>query len=453
VPAEARFEEDARTADGLRAVAVAPLDTDGRPLGVLRYGFAGEHAFSPSERAFACAAAGQAGQALERAQLLAERELAAWRAGHLAELSRALYEVTGYAERVERLVALIRPPVADFGAVEPEDPQAPAFDPPAIETTLDGGSRVRVRLRALGRAFGVLTLTRRAPATPFERGDLPFLTDLAGRAALALENARLYEQQRDVARVLQRSLLAWDPPRDGRYEVAATYRPAVRSLEVGGDWHDCFPLGEDRVGIVVGDVVGRGIEAATAMGQLRSATRALAGAHDAPARVIEGLDTFVEQIEAARYATLAYAVVDLETGEMTYACAGHPPPALLEPGSGARLLWDGRSPPVGAALEDLPRPEARLPLADGARLVLFTDGLVERRFESLDGGLARLVAELERRGESALGALAEEITDALALESPGHDDVCLLAFRYRRGGGRRWTEDVSAGSASALAPA
>ena len=169
--------------------------------------------------------------------------------------------------------------------------------------------------------------------------------------------------------------------------------------------------------------------------------------------MIEGLDTFVEHIEPARYATVAYALIDLDAGRMTYACAGHPPPVLIAPGSAPRLLWDGRSPPVGAALEDVPRSEARLALADGARLVLYTDGLVESRRLPLDSGLARLLAELEGRGGSGLPALVEELADALIVESSGHDDVCLLAFRYRRGGRRSWTEGVSAGYASALAPA
>ena len=118
----------------------------------------------------------------------------------------------------------------------------------------------------------------------------------------------------DVAQTLQRSLLAGAPPRDPRFEVATLYQPAVEHLQVGGDWHDAFTLSSGKVGIVVGDVVGRGVAAASAMGQLRSAVRALAGAGLEPAAVLRHLDTFVEQVEAARYATLAYAEVDPGTG-------------------------------------------------------------------------------------------------------------------------------------------
>ena len=196
---------------------------------------------------------------------------------------------------------------------------------------------------------------RSSLALPVE--DLPFLTDLADRTALALENARLYEDEREVAHVLQQTMLAGDPPVDPRFQVATHYRPAFVTLEVGGDWYDTFAVGEGRIGIGVGDVVGRGIQAASAMGQLRSAIRALAGADLRPARLIERLDVFVEQIETARWATLAYAEVDLGTGHVRFACAGHPPPLLVEPGSDPRFLWDGRSTPLGMPVDA--RAEAR----------------------------------------------------------------------------------------------
>ena len=139
------------------------------------------------------------------------------------------------------------------------------------------------------------------------------LVACAVQTGLALERSRLYEETRDVAHSLQRSLLAGAPPSDPRFEVATLYHAAVEHLEVGGDWHDVFRLSGGRVGVVVGDVVGRGLRAASAMGQLRSAVRALAGARTSsrPA-MLEHLDTFVEQVEAARYATLAYAEVDPE---------------------------------------------------------------------------------------------------------------------------------------------
>ena len=152
-------------------------------------------------------------------------------------------------------------------------------------------------------------------------------------------------------------MLAGAPPDDARFEIAAHYSPAGERLEVGGDWHDTFALPGGSVGIVVGDVVGRGLEAASAMGQLRSAVRALAGAGLGPAQLLEHLDTFVAQVPAACYATLAYAEVEPDGGRTRFASAGHLPPLLLDP---PRLFLEGRSPPLGVAVA---RGAAR---ADGA---------------------------------------------------------------------------------------
>jgi sigma-B regulation protein RsbU (phosphoserine phosphatase) len=265
--------------------------------------------------------------------------------------------------------------------------------------------------------------------------------------ALARENARLFEQQRDVARVLQRSLLAGGPPSDDRFAVATYYRPAVETLEVGGDWHDCFAVGEDRVAVVVGDVVGRGIEAAAAMGQLRSAIRALAGARLSPGALLDRLDVFAEQLEATRYATVAYAEIALDTGATEYACAGHPPPLLLEPGEAPVALWDGRSPPLAANRAGARRPHGEVTLAPAARLLLYTDGLVERRTEPIDRGLDRLAGAFGAGREAELPALVGHLTDALLADFSGGDDVCLLCFERRTAdgeGGAATAPDVEA---------
>ena len=185
-------------------------------------------------------------------------------------------------------------------------------------------------------AAGLLRLAFEGPRA-WEPEERDFLTACAAQMGLALERARLHQRTADVAVALQRSLLAGDPPVDRRFEVATLYRPAVEDLEVGGDWHDAFRLPGDTIGIAVGDVVGRGLLAATAMGQLRSAVRALAGAGLKPAAVLGHLDTFVEQVNTARYATLAYAEVDPDTGVVTFASAGHLPPVILNAGSEPHL--------------------------------------------------------------------------------------------------------------------
>ena len=199
-------------------------------------------------------------------------------------------------------------------------------------------------------------------------------------------------------------------PQDPRFEVATLYRPAVAHLQVGGDWHDAFTLADGKVGIVVGDVVGRGIAAASAMGQLRSAVRALAGAGLAPAAVLDHLDTFVEQVDAARYATLAYAEVDPDSGDVTFASAGHLPAVLIGPDGEPQPVHGG---PLGAAGRHGSRQPARPgdgALAPGAGFLLYTDGLVERRAEPIDAGLERLLAAIRaspdarrRAGRDAAG--------------------------------------------------
>jgi sigma-B regulation protein RsbU (phosphoserine phosphatase) len=236
------------------------------------------------------------------------------------------------------------------------------------------------------------------------------------------EIERLHAETRAVAHTLQQSLLAGEPPQDPRYSVATLYQPAVRDLEVGGDWHDVFRLPGDKLGIVVGDVVGRGLGAATAMGQLRSATRALAGAGLRPEAVIRHLDTFVAQSPASQYATLAYAQVDPTTGEVVLAAAGHLPPVLIGDGE-PRLYLGGRTTPLGVTVPALPRTEATFTLAPGTGFVLYTDGLVERRAETIDTGLRRLMDVLAHETRP------QGLVDALLTAGGTEDDVCILVFR------------------------
>jgi len=182
-----------------------------------------------------------------------------------------------------------------------------------------------------------------------------------------------------------------------------------------------------NVAIVIGDVVGRGLKAASAMGQLRSALRALAGARLGPAQVLGHLDTFVAQVEDAQYATLAYAEVEPDTGRTCIASAGHMPPLLLEPGAAPRLYMEGRSTPLGIAVPGVPRVQTELTLAPGGGFLLYTDGLVERRRESIDTGLERLVAAVEARRGAPPEPLVAQLATAL-LPEDGDDDVCLLCF-------------------------
>ena len=333
-------------------------------------------------------------------------------------------------ERTERLqritAALAAAPNADAIAAAVAGELRSAFG--AREVVLEAGrgpeltvtgATVRIGLKAAGAALR-LELPEPRELPPDERD---FLLAVAGQTALALERARLYEETRDVAHTLQQSLLGTTPSDDPRFTVATLYQPAVEYLEVGGDWYDAFLLESGRLGIVVGDVVGRGLSAATAMGQLRSAVRALAAAGFGPEAILRHLDTFVEQVEAAQYATLAYAEVDPATGEVAFASAGHLPPVLI--GGAPTVFLGGRSTPLGVTAPSLSRTQATFSLAPGAGFVLYTDGLVERRGEPLDDGIARLQDVIRAHRDVRPERLVSELLE----QGTSEDDVCVLVFR------------------------
>jgi serine phosphatase RsbU (regulator of sigma subunit) len=207
------------------------------------------------------------------------------------------------------------------------------------------------------------------------------------------------------------------------------YRPGVEMLEVGGDWYDVFLAEPGVLSIVVGDVVGRGLTAASAMGQLRSAVRAIAGPEVGPAELLSRLDRFVEQVEATRTATIAYGELDLDTGRLRYACAGHPPPVLLTR-DGAHLLWNGRSTPLGTYPQLDSRSEAALRLGLGDRLLLYTDGLVERRDRTLDEEFSALARAADGARREPLADGVRTVAETMLRDERGRDDVCLLLLSW-----------------------
>ena len=201
-------------------------------------------------------------------------------------------------------------------------------------------------------------------------------------------------------------------------------------LEVGGDWYDVFLATEGVLSVSVGDVVGRGLGAASAMGQLRSAVRAVAGPDAGPGTLLSRLDRFVEQVEAAGMATLAYAELDLATGELRYACAGHPPPLLIPLEGEPRLLWAGRSTPLGAFSRPQHRTEARVRLQEGDRILLYTDGLVERRDRALDEGLRLLQQAASHGPDVQLDDTVRQLTRTMLMDESTRDDVCVLLLAW-----------------------
>jgi PAS domain S-box-containing protein len=253
--------------------------------------------------------------------------------------------------------------------------------------------------------------------------------DATQRRTYERDLVRMRDDDRQIARILQQSLLAGDPPRDPRVEIASYYAASVEGLNVGGDWFDAFPTTPGRISLVVGDVVGRGLAAASAMGRLRSAVRAHAVAGAPPAELLELLDAFVAIDAGTRYATLVYLDLDVESGSGTMASAGHPPALLLEPDGRSEFLWEGRSAPLGSYGRPFARRETRIQLAPEARLFLYTDGLVERRAAALDVGFARLAAAAGEAAGRTLDEQLELVVAALTGDEPTLDDVCLLALR------------------------
>jgi sigma-B regulation protein RsbU (phosphoserine phosphatase) len=239
-------------------------------------------------------------------------------------------------------------------------------------------------------------------------------------------------EEHEIARRLQESMMTGELPQAPGLEVAATYRPAVRGLQVGGDWYDAFWLGEGHLGLVVGDVVGRGIEAAATMGQLRSATRALAATGLRPAALLEALDAFADRHRVGVMATLVFADLNLTDRTLSFACAGHPPPVLARGDDPPELLWDGRSMPVDAqGGGHRERTEADCDLRAGGLLLLYTDGLVEHRGSDLDEGMERLLGAVGRRRDEDPGAFTERLVRDLEVEEH-RDDVCTLALALGR---------------------
>ncbi|MER6411150.1 SpoIIE family protein phosphatase [Streptomyces humidus] len=285
-------------------------------------------------------------------------------------------------------------------------------------------SYLAVPLIAHGEVLGALDLKRTRNPLPFDEDDVILATELAGRAAVAIDNARWFQSVRNTALTLQRSLLPDHAPRHTGLELASRYQPAQATSEVGGDWYDVIPLTEDKTALVVGDVMGNGIDAAATMGRLRTATCAYADLDLPPGAVLQHLDKITCDLEHY-IVTCLYAVFDPRTGQCLVANAGHMPPALARPGRRPRLLELPTGAPLGVG--GVPFEATTTELAPGDLLVLYTDGLVETRHHSIDDRLEALLSFLDEPDRPL-----EEICDLLlyGLRHPeDHDDVALLVAR------------------------
>ncbi|ANS62661.1 hypothetical protein SLINC_0437 [Streptomyces lincolnensis] len=274
--------------------------------------------------------------------------------------------------------------------------------------------------------LGVLTLS--PPGDRWDPDDAVMLIELTRRASIAIDNARRFEHNRDIAETLQRALLT-DLPTTPGLSLAARYLPATHGLNIGGDWYDAFRQPDGSLITVIGDVTGHGLHAAVMMSQLRTALRAYAVDGGSPGQLLTRLHTFLHHLQPDLYATAVIARFRPGDPTLTWAAAGHPPPVLRTPDGRVRTLDAKPGAMLGIPLRQ-EIADHTAPLAPGSTLALYTDGLVERRAQGIDPGIERLSDALGAFGpaelESDLEGSADRILTPLLSDSERDDDVCLL---------------------------
>jgi serine phosphatase RsbU (regulator of sigma subunit)/anti-sigma regulatory factor (Ser/Thr protein kinase) len=471
------------------AVVYLPLPGPGRVVGVLAFSFDLAHEFDEAERRFLFTLSGLCAQALQRAELLERERAARERLGLLAELTRLLSGsldpeavivrlvdlVTGRLARTcvvlvpgrgglrlevvrgdgiaPRAVARLRPrlvvptdgdtPAArafrtglpQQALASPESAAAagyrpiPGSDPGALlgPTT----AVLAVPLLAQGQVLGVMSFIGAPGGEGFDQDDVALAGEVAARAGTALANATRFQREHDVADTLQRAVLPRHLPGVPGLMVDAEYRAGTAGTYAGGDWYDVARLRGGLVLFSVGDVMGKGAPAAALMGQVRSALRAYAAEDPSPAAVLDRLDQLFDALGETDLVTAVVGTLAPATGEVRLANAGHPAPVLLT-ASGPVAVEGGRSMILGSGLGPARRPEHRLTLAPGDTLLLYSDGLIERRGEPLTEGLARLLATASSLirptgpGQRPAAALVER----MGVERAGtqQDDVVVLSL-------------------------
>jgi hypothetical protein len=286
------------------------------------------------------------------------------------------------------------------------------------------GAFANMPLTTMGRPFGVLSVSWPSPR-PLSPDDRDFLANVAAQCAQAIERARVYERERATARTLQAAIVPELFERFGEVRCAGRYLPSESGIDVGGDWYDAFRLPDSSLAIVIGDVAGHGLQAAKTMAQLRNMLRAYAFDNGSPKNVIERLDTILAESGSEQFATCIYARFEPEARRLSFANAGHLPPVLLSPGAEPVLLVTKPVPLLGAGGN---ADEHSIRLERGSRLVLFTDGLVERRTRPIDDGIDAVLRAL-RTAPRDLDLLCDVVVASGGTDRR-EDDVCVLAVDF-----------------------
>jgi serine phosphatase RsbU (regulator of sigma subunit)/putative methionine-R-sulfoxide reductase with GAF domain/anti-sigma regulatory factor (Ser/Thr protein kinase) len=461
---------------GIRSLLGVPLLVQGRPIGVVHVGSLTPRLFDESDRDLLQLAADRAALAIDHARVYELERRARAQAEAAVRTLQSVQRVTDaalahlspdelLAELLERMTEILSTDTAAILLLEENGQMLRARAAKGIEEEVEQGVRIPVGkgfagrvaaerrpvaipdvdhadilnpilrqkgIRSLlgvpllveGRPIGVLHVGTLTPRE-FTDADRDLLQLAADRAALAIEHARLYEQRR-VTESVQRSLLPQTLAPLAGLDVAARYLPAASATGLGGDWYDAFPIGGGRIGVAIGDVVGRGLAAATLMAQLRTSLRAYAFDGHGPAEVIDRVNGMLGHIAPATMTTAAYLVLDPEHETITMVSAGHPPPLVVDPEGQASYLPSSGGVALGVSRGSRYREET-FDLPAGSTLVLYTDGVVEVRGESLDRGLERLRALAEH--ESDVEELCDKILSELVATGRPPDDVALLAVR------------------------
>ncbi len=447
--------------------AALPLKRGATVQGALHLTFRQARRVSEAERLWLETVVSQCSLALERSRLFEEEQLRRVRAerlqGMTAALSNALTQKDVAEVVVEALCEELEPDAASVSSVvedraalralawrgypdeladdeislEADTPETRAargrgwrlYTSEDADSTRESKGPVSYAVAPLvaGRArIGVLAMSWNEPFA-LSREDRGFIESTAGQAALALDRARVFESERTTAETLQRSVLPASLPRVEGVQIAARYLPGTQGVAVGGDWFDALALHDGRLGLIVGDVMGKGVHAAASMGQLRNALRAFSVERLKPSSALTRLDRLGDETLESAFATVVYAVVDPRNGVFRFSSAGHPPPVVAYSDGRVELLEEGRGLPLGTGMRPQYR-QAVSELPDGSVLILYSDGLVERRGQSIDDGLQTLLATI-REAPKDPERLLEHILDRVVGDAPRADDIALLAAR------------------------
>jgi serine phosphatase RsbU (regulator of sigma subunit) len=333
-------------------------------------------------------------------------------------------------EETPRAKAMMTGEPVLFDEPEAEPAERLRRQPGGQEIVSGYSSFLAMPLIARGAVVGCAVFSR-TPASPaFSPDDIALAGELASRAAVCIDNARLYHRERRTALALQRGLMPGRPRVPPGMEVAQRYLPVGASV-VGGDWHDIVTLPDGSAALIVGDAMGHGPEAAAVMVQLRTAAHTLADLGLPPGEVLRKLDRLAAEMPAALFATCIYTVIDPSGNSCVAAQAGHLPPVLVFPDGHTRVLGLPPGLPLGLGAETFEA--TRFSLPPGATLALYTDGLVESRSRSLDDGLTALCEALTSAlvaPDVELGSACEIVTQKL--REHGEDDITLVLARVRR---------------------